>query len=611
MDICFKRIEFILIAFPIFVAVLISGCGGGGGSGSTIAPCPVSAICGTAAAGGPIVGRVTIKDSSTPPKDYTVDIEAGGRYEFDVIALELLPPFMLRADGTVGGRSFSLYSAAAAPDIGGNINITPLTDLIIANIATQLAFDFFDNFLDNNDDFEDFTPEALSAAENALQAKLQLYLSSFGLEASIDLLRASFAADHTGFDLALDFIMVTFDADTNIATLVNLITQQQVLDDLSSQTDLEQMPEPNVDMGDVIDDFKQIIAQFEKLSGFFATGLPAADNANLRALFTGNFLFDGENLDQFLGEITTDPNLVGAQFRVGALESLEGSVAVVAFDVFDVGGNSVAEEDLHFQMNKVGPTWLIAGNQRIAFAEVFTSARYSVNNNPGIDTGLQVEIQDEGGFGIDYAIVTGAGLPATAGGANGSSAGLLLVNQVSNNSFRIAAPGAAYNGINTTMISAGHNDYVMGDPTIATLTDNESYTIRLYEDNATPANLFDDELLATYFSNLGKRPYLNSELSTSKFATITTTPAEIQAFAENGGNLTVRWTLPAGTRSSEVGFFRNGDNNHDDIDADPSPTATSATLTMPAPTFVVQGSGVSVWVQDVFERSLQTSLNGQ
>ncbi len=603
MNICFKRIEFIPVAFPIIVAVLLSACGGGGGgsgggSGSTIG--------GTAAAGGPIVGTVTIRDSSTPfPEERSVLIEADGSYEIDVS--DLIPPFMLRADGTVGGRSYSLYSAAATPDIGGTINITPLTDLIIANIATQLAQDFFDN----NDDFSIFTPEALSAAENALQAKLQLYLSSFGLEASIDLLRASFAADHTGFDLALDFIMVTFDADTNIATLVNLITQQQVLDDLSSQTDLEQMPDPGVDMLDAIDDFTQIIVQFEKLSDFFATGLPAADNANLRALFTGNFLFDGENLDQFLGEITTDPNLVGAQFRVGALESLEGSVAVVAFDVFDVGGNSVAEEDLHFQMNKVGPTWLIAGNQRIAFAEVFTSARYSVNNNPGIDTGLQVEIQDEGGFGIDYAIVTGAGLPATAGGANGSSAGLLLVNQVSNNSFRIAAPGAAYNGINTTMISAGHNDYVMGDPTIATLTDNESYTIRLYEDNATPANLFDDELLATYFSNLGKRPYLNSELSTSKFATITTTPAEIQAFAENGGNLTVRWTLPAGTRSSEVGFFRNGDNNHDDIDADPSPTATSATLTMPAPTFVVQGSGVSVWVQDVFERSLQTSLNGQ
>ncbi len=604
MNICFKRIEFIPVAFPIIVAVLLSACGGGGGgsgggSGSTIG--------GTAAAGGPIVGTVTIKDSSTPiPRERFVDIEADGNYEIDVS--DLIPPFMLRADGTVGGRSYSLYSAAATPDIGGTINITPLTDLIIANIATQLAQDFFDN----NDDFSIFTPEALSAAENALRFKLQLYLESFGLEDSIDLLRASFAADHTGFDLALDFIMVTFDADTNIATLVNLITQQQVEDDLSSQTDLDQMPDPGVDMIDAIDDFQQIILQFEALSGFFATGLPAYDNANLRALFSENFLHGGQDLDQFLGEITTYPNLVGAQFRVGALESLEGNVAVVAFDVFDVGGNSVADEDLHFQMNKVGPTWLIAGDQRIAFAEVFTFARYSVNFNPGIDTGLSVEIQDEGGFGIDYAIVTGAGLPATAGGANGSSAGLLLVNQVSNNSFRIAAPGAAYNGINTTMISAGHNDYVMGDPTIATLTDNESYTIRLYEDNATPANLFDDELLATYFSNLGKRPYLNSELSTSKFATITTTPAEIQAFAENGGNLTVRWTLPAGTRSSEVHFFRGGENGgNDSADADPSPTATSATLTILAPTFVVQGSGVNVWVQDVFKRMLGTSLNGQ
>ncbi len=610
MNICFKRIEFIPVAFPIIVAVLLSACGGGGGgsgggSGSTIG--------GTAAAGGPIVGTVTIKDSSTPiPRERFVDIEADGNYEIDVS--DLIPPFMLRADGTVGGRSYSLYSAAATPDIGGTINITPLTDLIIANIATQLAQDFFDN----NDDFSIFTPEALSAAENALRFKLQLYLESFGLEDSIDLLRASFAADHTGFDLALDFIMVTFDADTNIATLVNLITQQQVEDDLSSQTDLDQMPDPGVDMIDAIDDFTQIIAQFAKLSDFFATGLPAYDNANLRALFSGNFLYDGQNLDQFLGEITTLPELVGAQFRVGALESLEGSVAEVAFDVFDVGGNSVAVEDLHFQMNKVGDTWLIAGNQRIAGANVFTFARYGVNNTPGgvpgqsIDTGLSAEIKDEGGFGIDYAIVTGAGLPPTAGGANGSSAGLLYVNEVSHSSFGLAAPGAAYNGINTTMISAGHSQYVMGDVAIGALADNESYTSRLYDDYDTPANLADDVLLATYISNLGKRPYLNSELSASDFATITTTPAEIQAFAVNGGNLTVRWTLPAGTRSSEVHFWRNGENgDRDSADADPSPTATSATLTISEPTFVVGWAGINLYIMDTFGRELVTILNGE
>ena len=143
----------------MLLSIVIVACGGGGG-GSTPAS---TTITGTAAAGAPIVGTVTIKDSSTPAKDKFVTIAADGKYTIDVSGLTA--PFMLRADGAVGGRTYSLYSAAASADVNGTINITPLTDLIVANIAGQIAGSYY-----ASGNFSTFTPAALNAAEAALQA---------------------------------------------------------------------------------------------------------------------------------------------------------------------------------------------------------------------------------------------------------------------------------------------------------------------------------------------------------------------------------------------------------------------------------------------------------
>jgi len=233
---------------------------------------------------------------------------------------------------------------------------------------------------------------------------------------------------------------------------------------------------------------------------------------------------------------------------------------------------------------------------------------------------VSMEIKDQGGRGIDYAIVKGKGLPTTTGGANGTSAGALLVNFTSKNSFRLAQSGAAYNGINTLSITTGgHNQFPLADAAISQFGENEVYTVELWDDATTPSNLADDTMLASYTGVLGKRPYLNSELSAASFPTITTTPAAIQTFATAGGNLTVTWTLPAGIRSNEVHFVRNGgctsqgcvSSDTDDISADVAGTATSATLTIGAPTFTVQASGINIYAVDVFNRELAVHFNGQ
>ena len=131
----------VLALLALAVATMLAGCGGDGDAApATVTPASTT-ISGTAAAGAPIIGTVTIKDSSSPAKAKTVTISADGKYTVDVAGMTA--PFMMRADGTVGGRSYSIYSAATAADVGGTINVTSLTDLIVANIAGQIAANFF------------------------------------------------------------------------------------------------------------------------------------------------------------------------------------------------------------------------------------------------------------------------------------------------------------------------------------------------------------------------------------------------------------------------------------------------------------------------------------
>jgi hypothetical protein len=585
--------NFKLTILAACLSTILVGCGGGGDSVSSTTS---ATLTGTAASGAPIVGTVTIKDSSSTPKTKTVTIAADGKYTVDVS--DMTAPFMMRADGTVGGRSYSLYSAAASSDINGTVNITPLTDLIVANIAGQVASSIY-----TSGNFSSLTSTALSQAETNLQQRLQPVLTALGLDTAIDLLRATFNANHTGLDAALDVLRVTVDPATAQATITNIINNQQIIDNLASQTDVTTVDATGVATGAT--DLQQIVAQFNAWSALFATSLPLSTNPALLALFDSTFKFDGEDLSTLLTDLTTDSLLIGAKFTNITLDTLTATEADVSFSVLYSGQS----EHLKFKMTKVGGIWKIVGNQRIAYANTLTFARK--DHTGVIDTGLALEIKDEGAVGIDYAIVTGSGLPTTTGGVNGASAGALLVNYISNNSFRLAQPGSPYNGASTALITNGHNQLALSDTAIGSFGENQAYTVTLWDDNLTPSNLTDDVLKATYTNVIGKRPYLLTELSAASFPTITTTATQIGSFAAAGGNLTVNWTLPSGLMSESVHFFRSGASAQDSTDADVTATATSALLTITAPAFTVMGSGINLYAEDVFGRELVTIINGQ
>jgi hypothetical protein len=556
-----------------------------------------------------VIGRVVVKDSTGATRSTVID--ASGVYTIDVAGLT--PPFVLRAEGTAGGRSYTIHSGATAADINGNLNITPLTDLIVANIARQVAANYFDA-----GSFASLSAAALNAAEDALQARLQAVLTGLGVGPSVDLLRTAFRTDHTGLDAALDALRVTVNPATNTATIVNVLNNASIADDLTLSSDSSLLDSTGT--GNGLSDWDAIRARFASFAAAFSTGLPAANDPLLLAQFDQpGFLNDGENLAAFLGDITSSPQLVGVQFTSLSLLSLtpanasQNGSAMVAFGCSACSG-PIDRWRLTGVFNSAtgGTNWLLAGNGHIDEVYMYSMSWLGVDpSNPnGIQSGLRFFIGGNSSqTGIDYAVVTGPGLPASGGGADGASAGLLLVSGPFGGSF--GAANSPYIGPGTPehprgVGQLGGHAYALTDAEIAALpADNLAYTVRFFDDNGTPTNLADDAVLATYPATLMKPPLVAGNLSASAFATVVA-PSEAQLLSrfQAGGALAVTWTLPAGLAVEELEWVRlySGGGGDSADDEGLAPTATSATLQITPPTGTATGGWLSLEAVDALER---------
>lgn len=566
----------------------------------------VNAIQGVAAAGAPIVGTVTIKDSSTPKKEKSAVIEADGQYAIDVTGMT--GPFALRADGHIGGREYHLYSAATEADVGGTINVTPFTDLIVANLAQDIAANYYES-----GDYAALTKTDLDAKVTALKEKLQPLMSAVGLGTSIDLLRTAFSADHTGLDGLLDVVQVTVDPTTLTAEIANVVTQTTVSVDVTTGAYSGAFTAADgTGTAAGLTELQKIVAGFDTFSSLFANGLPSESNPTLLGLFDeATFLHDGANLAQFLSEPTTNPMLVGIQFTNVNVVSLDlaNDTGVVGFDVVMQG---VVQMDApnRFKMIRKDGTWLMQGNQRIAYTGVEVVAYNFLEStfNP-IQSGLNLEIRDEGHYrnasdkGIDYAVVVGPGLPEN---------GVVLINDLASDHFSIIDP-ATY----PTNYYPGQNYVQLSDAAVASIPENGAkYVVMLRNANGTPLSPDDDIELDRYVVPLRARPYAPSALSAANFPTVTApTLSAWQAF--NGGTVNVAWTIPAGCYSDYLYAYLSGPEGSVEEEKQPGPAATSASLTLPSPVVTAEGTpitvqyrGLNVSAMDAGGRSFTTVLSG-
>lgn len=604
------RISFLFNLFLTLGVVVLAACDGGGGNSPSTPPTQQT-LSGTAAAGAPIIGHVVVKDSAGLTR--TVQIDANGGYTIDVT--DLTAPFVLRAEGVAGGRSYIVHSAATSADVNGTINITPLTDLIVANIARQVAANYFDS-----GNFSNLSATTLNAEEDLLQQRLQAVLTDLGVDGSIDLLRSAFSADHTGLDAALDVLRVSVDTATNTALITNVINNANITDDLTLSSDSSLLDSTGTAQG--MSDWEAIRARFASFEAAFATGLPAPDDPLLLAQFDqAGFLVDGKDLAEFLGEASSDPGLVGFRFMSLSLVNLTPASATQkgrAVVVSSLGHRKYPY--FNWTMTGIydnttgGTNWLHAGNQRIA--EVYAQLRSILGLNPSnrtqIQSGIDFEIGQHAGGTLDYAVTTGPGLPASGGGASGASAGLLMVSRDFGNRFDIASP--PYSGASTpTHPRAADRGrmYVLQDGEIAALPpENLAYSVTFYDDNDTSSNLADDTAVVTYSFTLLKPPLPAGSLSAANFPVITApTASDVLSIYATGGPLTVTWNLPAGLETDEFGTVRLYNGGFDGVDSEVSPTATGTTVQITPPLGTVIGGWLGVTAFDAASRAYSYRLD--
>lgn len=188
----------------LFFAVLtliISGCNGGGSASDAGTPAPTKMVTGVAATGAPVVGAVTLKDSSPVSVELRTSTAVDGSFSFNTT--DLTAPFILRSSS--GGNA--IYSLAID---SGITNITPLTTIVLsmANGGADLETMYAKPNLADIKAAAAKMPDAVFALQSTLDPLLKQY------SVSGNILNAPFIANHTGVDALLDAINVTISAGT-------------------------------------------------------------------------------------------------------------------------------------------------------------------------------------------------------------------------------------------------------------------------------------------------------------------------------------------------------------------------------------------------------------
>jgi Bacterial Ig-like domain len=518
-------------------------------------------ITGTAAAGAPVIGYVSVQDSSTnaQPVLTNIAIAADGKYSIDVAGLT--PPFVIKAVGNVGGKQVTLYSTATSADVGFTINITPFTDLIVRNLAGTLANTLIDQYISAGS-FATLTPAQINAARDTLQAQLLPVLQATGLTNGIDLLRSAFSANGKGLDLFMDLVKVNTTVPTAV-TITNILDANAAANALTintqtgvttGNTTLGASGIPTVGTATPLDLIRQTFVVF---NGYFATSLPSPTNPGLTALFAPSFLVNGSTSGDLLNWLTSSNTSVGIFFDSMSvvLDSIDttNGIAQVSFN-----------DKTHWQMRKVGNAWLFDGNQRLANIYVTTSA---VNDSGNKSTGLRLWFENLQLRAIGSVVVTGPGLSA--------------------------------NGVTIT----ADQMVVMTDAEINALGVNNTYTLKVWSNAATPT------LLGTY-TDVIPRPALNTALATLAFPSLGGVTSLV---GYTSGTLNLTWAMPAELRGDNIGvsLFGNGISETVRQDLFDKFGTGTANLVVTAPATGTWNGG-SYWIRgfDAFGGEVITNYSG-
>lgn len=564
----------ITTATSVTLLLLVAACGGGSGAGAGISgdsPADsspkASGFSGTAAVGAPLVGSVTVKDAIGTTRGPT-PIGGNGAYQVDVTGMT--PPFVFRAQGEANGQKYIVHSVATAADANGTINITQLTDLVVANVARQTASSYFEQFEEKNASADKTT---IDAQVKALTDKLTLILQALGVDAAVDLLRTPFTPLKDALDRALDAIRVSIDDTTNTATISTLVNSSRISYDLATgPAAAAPLSADNIASGaSDMDLVKKAVTDF---GAKFATGLP--NPGDLTPLLATGFLNDDVNGITFANQVSEESLWVGGAFTDITIHGIDYSnttngastpTARISFTILAKGGIELGRlPDWRVRRDTDG-IWRLHGNRRALNLEGFVSTtKIQYASYECRSTGLNFNIENTNtsndGGSIAYILVTGPGLPA--GGVRYDAPLLGGRWQIKGTN-----PGRS-NYIMASSCSNGTPDQPVSDATIAAIPAKAVYTLTGYASDGVkvifPTGTSNSNTSGTYAITIERGPLTLAELAASTGFPSITAPTTTDFSSYVAGELKVTASNVTPSKSVWVRLMQNtvsGDSGRD------------------------------------------------
>ena len=388
-----KKTLCILAALGMVVLVILSGCGGGGGGGGNSGSGGTPTVSGTVASGGPLAGAtVTLKDSAGNSR--TATTAGNGTYSLDTTSLT--PPFLLLV--TTATQTF--YSVSADANDTSTINITPFTDLIIRAWYGVQGVSVDAAFVDPGSNPPP-SPTAVAVISTVVQNVVQLWLNDAGVTAgSFNLISTPFTADGTGIDQVLDQTTVDTSAGSVIISSgsvtqssvvtagtgsMNIVTITTGPTGTSTSSNTAVVPVQTAQQT-ALDGITTAVNNFANIVNTKGTSLTGSD---LLPFLEPSGLYSGLTYTQWAQQAAYAFKGKTISFSGVTIKSLGATTADTIFQLSQSQGGQTSTSPQELFFTKLGSTWLLSGDQRIANVEV----RASMVRNQGSSTGSQLTLE--------------------------------------------------------------------------------------------------------------------------------------------------------------------------------------------------------------------------
>lgn len=530
---------------PVFITLSIIGCG----LSTTSIDESISgnqdpannSIEGIASAGAPLNGIIFLKASDSAMSISTT-VDDSGYYAFhdnEIDSMGGTPPFILKVDGSFGGKNKTLYSIARNR---GRVNLNPISDLALSLSA-----------LNNNPEqvFENTSLIPSQASYETSLNNIKLTISPLLLELElndIDPIYDVLKSDGTGFDAIFD--LVKFESlKSNSGKVTSVVFKDYSGADLGN-SDVGSLDSLVLDSVKLLrlKDFPDNFMEIRHLLKSFETSLNATSvtSIQLNSLFNSKYTtHSGRTKSQFIDYLIQN-NPANSGVPNQSLVDVKNLVIVeqvdssnnkfkIDFKYIYSGGSQISPSD-PFYVQKLDGEWKFTSNNKLSDISNIYPLTRSYKDTDGVYkmfSGIHFEVWDHNNH-FDNVLISGAGLPI-----NG-----IELEKSPDNPKRLILTNSLRN---MDLPMDQDSFYTMDDETISRLEVDQQITVSVRNSS--------NETIEKRLLNLSNKPLLLDNWDPSYFPTINGLQSHSILEANIGNNLDFTYSAPSIT--PQTVFFSN------------------------------------------------------